>query len=272
MGLKVSPILSDTAPTYRPKSTSAKLALDKANTAAPSGSAKCSALPSPVLIASEDASTRVTTPRKRSGSAGLFCARAGVPSPAAVSTATASRRRSTNPSHPSSRVIRPPLRGFAAPVEAHFFVFLAATGPESQVEDRNHEQAEQCGGDEPAEDHDRHRMLDLVAGDASRDDQRHERQRGAQRGHQNRRKALARAAQHELDAEGLSFHALEMAVMLHKQDPVSRRDSEHRDHSDQSTQRNHAVAGEGGERAADQSCRQSEKNQACEPPAPKRRV
>ena len=115
-------------------------------------------------------------------------------------------------------------------------------------------------------------MLDLVAGDASRDDQRHERQRGAQRGHQNRRKALARAAQHELDAEGLSFHALEMAVMLHKQDPVSRRDSEHRDHSDQSTQRNDAVAGEGGERAADQRCRQSEKNQACEPPAPERRV
>ena len=64
---------------------------------------------------------------------------------------------------------------------------------------------------------------------------------------------------HQLDAEGLSFHALEMAVMLHKQDPVSRRDSEHRDHSDQSTQRNDAVAGEGGERAADQRCRQSEK-------------
>src|SRR5439155_24668232 len=219
MGLKVSPILSETAPTYRPKSMSAKLALDRANTATPSGSAKCSAFPSPVLIASGAASARVTTPRKRSGSPELFCALAGVPSAAAMSAAATRRCRLTTPSHRSLRVMRPPLRGFAARFDAQFLVFAAAAGPESQVENRNQEQAEQCGGDEPAEDHDRHRMLDLVAGDASRDDQRHERQRGAQRGHQNRRKALARAAQHELDAEGLSFHALEMAVMLHKQDP-----------------------------------------------------
>src|SRR5439155_8632142 len=245
MGLKVSPILSETAPTYRPKSTSAKLALDRANTARPSGSAKCSALPSAVLIASEDASARVTTPRKRSGSPELFCAMAGRPS-AAMSAAATRRCRLINPSHRSLRVMRPPLRGFTAGFDGQFFVFAAAAGPVSQVENRNQEKAEQCGGDEPAEDHDRHRMLDLVAGNASRDDQRHERQRGAQRGHQNRRKALARAAQHELDAEGLSFHALEMAVMLHEQDSVSRRDSEHRDHSDQTSQRKHAVAGEGG--------------------------
>src|SRR5438552_2836171 len=63
-----------------------------------------------------------------------------------------------------------------------------------------------------------------------------------------------------------------MAVMLHEQDSVSRGDSEHRDHSDQSTQRNDAVAGEGGERAADQLYQQNEKNQAAETPAPERRV
>ena len=63
-----------------------------------------------------------------------------------------------------------------------------------------------------------------------------------------------------------------MPVVLEQQDTVARGDAQHRDHSDQRSERNDAVSREGREHTADQRRRKAEKDQARQPPAAERRV
>jgi hypothetical protein len=64
----------------------------------------------------------------------------------------------------------------------------------TQVERGQNEQVEQCGGGQPAKDHHRHRVLDLLARLVAVNEQRRQRQGGGQRGHQDRRQPLPSAA------------------------------------------------------------------------------
>jgi hypothetical protein len=92
---------------------------------------------------------------------------------------------------------------------------------EAQVERGHDEQVEQGRCEQPAEDDDRQRVLDLVAGDLARDHQRHHRQPGGQRGHQDRREPFPRAAQDQPWTEGLALVALEVLVVVDQQDAVA---------------------------------------------------
>ena len=98
----------------------------------------------------------------------------------------------------------------------------SATLREAQIEGRQDEQVEQGRGDEAAEDHDRHRVLDLVAGMAP----------AAASGTSARPVArrssgwcepLLGSAQHEAGAERLALLALEVLEVADHQDPLRRR-------------------------------------------------
>ena len=110
-----------------------------------------------------------------------------------------------------------------------------------------------------------HRVLDLVAGNVAGDDQRHQRQAGRQRGHQDRREPLLRAAQHQLGAEGLALVALEVLVVADQHDAVAGGDPEDGEEADQRAEREDAVAERGRQHAADQRQRQASRRTA--PPA-----
>src|SRR5512133_2672234 len=100
-----------------------------------------------------------------------------------------------------------------------------SASPEAQRERGDDEQVDDRRGDEPAENHDRERVLDLMTGDAAGDDERQERQRRCQRGHQDRRQPLLRAPQDERTPEGLALVAFEMLEVADHEDAVSRRDA-----------------------------------------------
>src|ERR671911_1672979 len=80
--------------------------------------------------------------------------------------------------------------------------------PEAQVQGGQDEQVQQRRGDQPPQNHYRHGVLDLITGDAASNRQRHERQPRSPGGHQNRREALLRPAQHETWPERLALFLL----------------------------------------------------------------
>src|SRR5690349_24896353 len=104
---------------------------------------------------------------------------------------------------------------------------------EPQVEGRQHEQAEQRGGEQPAEDDDRERVLDLVSRPRAQHHQRDQGKPGGQRGHQDRGEPLAGPAQHQVPAELHSFLLLQVLAVVDQQDPVAGRDAEHGEEADQ---------------------------------------
>jgi hypothetical protein len=93
----------------------------------------------------------------------------------------------------------------------HLRLAAAWLPAEPQVEERHDEQVDQGGGHQPAQDHDRHRMFDVMTRDTPGHDQWQQRQAGSQRRHQNRRHALLRPRQDEFAPERLTFDPLEVA-------------------------------------------------------------
>src|SRR5437773_11269635 len=65
--------------------------------------------------------------------------------------------------------------------------------PETQVQGGHDEQIQQGGRDQPSQDDDGQRVLDLVPGDIAGDHQGNDRQTASQRGHENRREPFAGA-------------------------------------------------------------------------------
>ena len=79
---------------------------------------------------------------------------------------------------------------------------------------------------------------------AAADDERHQRQAGGQRGHQDRRQPLLGAAQDQLAAERLAFLVFQVAVVADQHDAVAGGDAEHRHEADQRAERQHAAGQE----------------------------
>ena len=112
---------------------------------------------------------------------------------------------------------------------------------ESEIQRGDDEEVQQRRGDQAAEDDDRHRMLDLVAGLRAAEHDRHQRQAGGERGHQDRREPFLGAAQHQVAAERHPFLDLEMPVVADQHDAVARGDAEDGDESDERSERQHAA-------------------------------
>src|SRR5262249_40428001 len=96
-----------------------------------------------------------------------------------------------------------------------FLVLVGAVAAvaEGRGQGGHEEEVEDGGGDETAEDHHGHRVLDLVAGLVAGEGERDEGEAGGERGHEDRREALLGAAEDEVQAEGLALLLLEMAVV-----------------------------------------------------------
>ena len=105
-------------------------------------------------------------------------------------------------------------------------------------------------------------MLDLVAGNVAGDHERHEREPGRERRHQDRREPLRRAAQDELRGRSVSPSvSLEVLEVVDHQDPVARGDPEHGVEADERAEREDAAAEPRCERPSDQRHRQREERQ-----------
>src|SRR5215213_11339308 len=81
--------------------------------------------------------------------------------------------------------------------------FGQRAGAETQVEGWQHEEAEQRGGDETAQQHYRHRMDDLETGRVAHDHERQGDQRQRRGARQDRREPLPRPAPDEVRAKGV---------------------------------------------------------------------
>ena len=111
-----------------------------------------------------------------------------------------------------------------------------------------------------------------MSGDAAGDDQRQQRDTGAERRHHDRRQPLARAAKNEPDPKRLVFDLGEMTKVLEQQDAIACRDTEDGDDADQRSERDHAIADERREHRTDQRRGQREKDQRSKPPIAQRRL
>src|SRR5215212_4061627 len=140
--------------------------------------------------------------------------------------------------------------------------------PEAEVQGGQDEQVKQRRGDQPAQNDDRHGVLDLITGDAARNRQGNERQPRSRGGHQDRREPLLRPAQDEPGPELLALFALEVLEVADHQDPVSSRDAEHGQKSDQRAQREYAAAHPYRQHSAHQRHRQREEEQQSQTQTP----
>ena len=123
---------------------------------------------------------------------------------------------------------------------------MSGTAPSAlavaQVEHRHHDQIEQRRAHEAAEDHHRHRVLDLVPGRvAARAPAAAARAPSRARSWRWATSRSARAADHELGAEAACPRVLEVTEVRHQHDAVARRDADHRDEPDQRPERHDAA-------------------------------
>ena len=88
--------------------------------------------------------------------------------------------------------------------------FGAAPRPNRSSSDGRTNRFSSVEVDEAAEDDDGQRVLDLVARALAEDDERHERQAGGQRGHQDRRQPFPGRAQHQAGPERLALLAFQV--------------------------------------------------------------
>ena len=114
-------------------------------------------------------------------------------------------------------------------------------------------------------------MLDLVARRVAGDHERHEREPGRERRHEDRREPLERAAHDQLRAEGLALEALEVLEVVDHEDAVARGDAEDGEEPDQRADREDPVGAEhDGQQTADERHRQSHEREDRQPPAAER--
>ena len=120
---------------------------------------------------------------------------------------------------------------------------LRVTRPNGRVERGQQEQVQQRRGDQPAQDHDGHRVLDLVPGLVARDDQRHQRQPRRQAPSSGSAPAAPPTPRRTSSrAERLALLLLQVAVVADQHDAVAGRDAQHGHEPDQRPQRQHAAA------------------------------
>src|SRR5829696_4961288 len=133
--------------------------------------------------------------------------------------------------------------------------------PEAEVQRGQDEQVQQRRGHQPPQNHDRHGVLDLMTSHAARNRKRYQRQPRSPSGHQDRREALLRPAQHQTWPERLALFALQVLEVADHQDPVSSRYAEHGQKPDQRTQREDGAAHPHCKHSASQRHRQGKKEQ-----------
>src|SRR5215218_9070297 len=109
--------------------------------------------------------------------------------------------------------------------------------PESEVQRGQDEQVKQRRGHKPAQNHDRHGVLDLMTSHAASYRKRHQRQPRSPCSHQDRRQPLLGPPKHETWPERLALFVLEVLEVADHKDPVSSRDAEHGQKPDQRAQR-----------------------------------
>ena len=124
--------------------------------------------------------------------------------------------------------------------------------PVPERERRQDEDVEDGRGDEAAEDHDRHRSLDLTTGLAAADGDRQEAEAGDQRGREDRYQALGRAAQRRLAPPRHALGGDEVLEVGDHHDRVAHRDAEQRDEPHERADRKPSARHEHREHAADQ--------------------
>src|SRR5215211_3635324 len=140
--------------------------------------------------------------------------------------------------------------------------------PEAEVQRGQDEQVQQRRGHQPPQNHDRHGVLDLMTSHAARNRKRYQRQPRSPSGHQDRREALLRPAQHQTWPERLALFALQVLEVADHQDPVSSRYAEHGQKPDQRTQREDAPAQPHCKHSAHQRHRQGEEEQESQTQTP----
>ena len=132
---------------------------------------------------------------------------------------------------------------------------------EPQVQRRSDEKVQQSRCDQAAEDHHRQRVLDLMTGTFAEHHQWNQGQCGGERGHQDRREALASCPDHQVLAERLTLLPFEVLGVVDQQDAVAGSDAEHGEETDQRAERDHPTADECGEDPAHQGHRQGQEDQ-----------
>ncbi len=162
-------------------------------------------------------------------------------------------------------------RGWTTPVAPQSPRSRRPTGlAEPQVQRRSDEQVQQGGGDQAAEDHHRERVFDLMARPFAQHHQRNQGQAGGERGHQDRREALASCPHHQVLAERLTLLPLEVLGVVDQQDAVAGRDAEDGEEADQGPERDHSAPEERGKNSAHQGHREGQEDQQRRAPAAER--
>src|SRR6266542_2156923 len=115
---------------------------------------------------------------------------------------------------------------------------------ETQVQRRDHEQVQERRCDQPTEDDEPHRILDLLARDLSPDHEGDQGQSRGEGGHQDRGEPLARTTSNELGPERFPLVFLQVLIMADHHDAVPGHDPQHREKPNERAQRDDSATEE----------------------------
>src|SRR5581483_7304235 len=116
--------------------------------------------------------------------------------------------------------------------------------PEHAVGGRDDEEVQERRRREPADDHERERLLDLAAGPSAEREKRQEREAGDQGGHEDRSEAVGGRRDDLCAIERPPARLRLLLEMRDQHDAVSDRDAEHRDEADDRAERQPAARAE----------------------------
>src|SRR5919106_4198622 len=141
---------------------------------------------------------------------------------------------------------------------------------DAQAQGRYDEEAEKRRRDDATQDDGGHRAHDLEAGDAAEDKHRHGDERYRQRREEDRPEAIARPAQDELPAEGVS--PLELPIVADQEDAVARGQPEHRNEAEVRAERERSTVGQHRQHSAGDRHRKGEEGQRRQAPGAEGRL
>src|SRR5207237_5780333 len=163
---------------------------------------------------------------------------------------TGSPIRSPSPRRPPSSAVATRASATPAPRRgASRSTSPAPRGP--RIPQGHDEQVEPGRADEPADDDEGHRLLDLAAGAPAQQEERDERDAGGERGHEDGREPVRGAGHQRRPVERAAALPLEVEEVRDQDDAVADRDPEDGDEADDRTQGEPAAGAEedGGEPA-----------------------